>query len=378
MGGVHSSACGDGFEDGFSNRNKRNGRVMTMSRFGRLFLITLVLMGLLLSTTAVVTGCGDTTTTTGTTTTAADNSVVLGDRALQTFASTPTSGEYANNTISGTELAAKLADPAEATKLFVLDVRKKADFDKGHIQGATNIEFAQWAAPDNLNMLPKDKKIVVVCYTGNTAAQEMMGLRMLGFDAAVLKGGMNGWAANQTQSTVEQDLANTNYPLVTTPAASSAPAPPSTSFTLPSDANYQILADEANSFMSAMPTSGDYANFTVSAATLNEKLTGSEKDQLFVLDIRKTDDFNKGHIEGATHVDFLAVAVPDNLKLLPMDKKIVVVCYTGNTAAQATTVLNMLGYDTVVLKYGMMGWAGNGKDAYLQEINSANNPVVTS
>ena len=48
------------------------------------------------------------------------------------------------------------------------------------------------------DILPKDKKIIVVCYTGQTAGQVVSILRLLGYDACSLKGGMvNGWMKDQ-------------------------------------------------------------------------------------------------------------------------------------------------------------------------------------
>jgi len=44
---------------------------------------------------------------------------------------------------------------------------------------------------------------------------------------------------------------------------------------------------------------------------------------------------------------------------LPFDNEIIVVCYTGHTASQATALLNALGYDATALKYGMCGWCAN-------------------
>lgn len=350
-----------------------------MVKSRRLFLIILVLMGLLLSTMVAIAGCGDEkTTTTAATTAIKDTATVINDRALKVLSAIPTKGEYAKNTISGKELATKLADPAEKAKLFVLDVRKKADFDAGHIEGATQVEFAQWAAPENLSKLPKDKKIIVVCYTGNTAGQTTTGLRMLGFDAATLKAGMNAWVKSDATDKVVAELNAASYPVVKTPAGTSAPAPATTPFDKPSDSDYKVLAEKANKVMSTMPTDGEYALNTIAPAKLNEKLSGAEKNKPFVLDIRGTDDFNKGHIDGATNIPWLAGAVPDNLKMLPKDKKIVVVCYTGNTSAQETTILRMLDYDAVVCKHCMMGWDGSGKDAYITDLQAAANPVVSS
>lgn len=350
-----------------------------MVKSRRLFLLTLVLLGLLLSSMVAIVGCGDSTTTTAATSaTTKDSSTAIGDRALKVLSSNPIPpDDYVANSIDGTALAKKLADPAQKDKIYLLDIRKKADYDKGHIAGASQVEFAQWAAPENLSKLPKDKKIIVVCYTGNTAAHAVGGMRMLGYDAATLVAGMMGWDGSGKDAAITELNSATN-PVVTTPAGPSSPAAPTVTFGKPSDADYTVLAEKANKVSTSMPTEGDYKHYTITSAKLKEKLGGADKDKLFVLDIRKKDVFNMGHIDGATNIEFRSAAVPDNLKMLPKDKKIVVVCYTGNTAAHLTEILNMLGYDTVVLKFGMMSWDGTGKDTYITDIQAAANPVVTS
>lgn len=73
---------------------------------------------------------------------------------------------------------------------FLLDVRRKEDFAKGHIRGATNIFWQDLLKKGNLEKLPKDKKILLVCYVGHTASQMMVALRLLGYDALTLKFGM--------------------------------------------------------------------------------------------------------------------------------------------------------------------------------------------
>ncbi|MCS7286498.1 MAG: rhodanese-like domain-containing protein, partial [Anaerolineae bacterium] len=47
---------------------------------------------------------------------------------------------------------------------------------------------------------------------------------------------------------------------------------------------------------------------------------------------------------------------PENLAKLPKDKKIVAYCYSGHTAGIVATVLNLLGYDAINLRFGIMGW----------------------
>jgi len=79
-------------------------------------------------------------------------------------------------------------------KLFILDIRKQEDFEKGHIEKATHSEWAEvWDFIDT-DALPRDEKIIVACYTGQTAGQVVSILKLLGYDAYSIRGGMiNGW-----------------------------------------------------------------------------------------------------------------------------------------------------------------------------------------
>lgn len=350
-----------------------------MERYRRLFLLTIVLIGLLFSSTIAAVGCGDddetTSAKTETTATTTDSSTVVADRAIEVLASTETTGEYAANAIAADALSAKLADPAEKENLFLLDIRKMEDYDKGHIEGAVQMDFLDWAQPENLSQLPTDKKIIVICYTGNTAAQAASGMRVLGLDAAVLKGGMAGWEAGKSQSIVTDLQAANNAVVNDPPMMEAAPAPEAT-FTTPTGSDYDTLAMTMADVFGSMP---EGAANVITAEDLKAKLDGGEADSLVLLDIRSTDDFTSvGHIEGAMNVPFKAVAVPENLDMLSKDKQVVVICYTGNTAAQTVTILKMLGYDAVSLKYGMMGWTQTpNTDGYIAYLNAANYPVVT-
>lgn len=74
----------------------------------------------------------------------------------------------------------------------VVDIRSPEDFAKGHIEGAINIPFKEVA--NNLDKFDKNKKVVVTCYTGQTAGQTVACLNLLGIKAWSLAGGMsNGW-----------------------------------------------------------------------------------------------------------------------------------------------------------------------------------------
>lgn len=78
--------------------------------------------------------------------------------------------------------------------LFILDIRKKEDFADNFIEGSVHCEWSQVFEFIEDEVLSKDDKIIVVCYTGQTAGQVVGILRLLGYNACALKGGMlNGW-----------------------------------------------------------------------------------------------------------------------------------------------------------------------------------------
>ncbi len=73
-----------------------------------------------------------------------------------------------------------------------------------------------------------------------------------------------------------------------------------------------------------------------------------------ILDIRSADAFNTGHIKDAINVPLSGIL--DKAEELGKDKKFLIVCYSGQTAARATGLLRLLGYDVKSLKWGMSGW----------------------
>jgi len=80
----------------------------------------------------------------------------------------------------------------------IVDISPVADFNKGHIVNARNIQASRLAKPDAEILKLKDHKLLVVCKSGQTAIAAANNLRKMGAaDVAVLKGGMAQWRADQ-------------------------------------------------------------------------------------------------------------------------------------------------------------------------------------
>ncbi|MFS8138698.1 MAG: rhodanese-like domain-containing protein [Thermomonas sp.] len=104
-----------------------------------------------------------------------------------------------------TELAGRLSGvgrigPAQLTALInrdnalVIDLRPVADFEKGHIAGAKNVQMSQFD-PENKQLAPaKTLPVVLVCKAGDSASTAAKRLRKAGFShVSVLEGGVQAW-----------------------------------------------------------------------------------------------------------------------------------------------------------------------------------------
>ena len=80
-------------------------------------------------------------------------------------------------------------------------------------------------------------------------------------------------------------------------------------------------------------------------------------NQVYIIDIRSAADFATGHIANAHNLALADVFTHIKSTDLSSYEKIAMVCYTGQTAGYATSLLRLLGYNKVyTLKWGMCSW----------------------
>lgn len=226
----------------------------------------------------------------------------------------------------------------------IIDIRSAQDFAKGHIEGATNSTLAGiLTAAANTT-----KPILVVCYSGQTAAHAVVALRLSGYsDAKVLKSGMSSWRA---------DLAGpweSNSGPVNGITAMGNPSWVTTGTTALSTFSDPVLT-----------ASGDGA--AMLAARVQEMLTNGFKgvNNVDVLNTPSNYFINNywdqvdvdhyGNISTAYRVKPLSIAGGEMSNMDP-SKIIVTYCWTGQTSSMVTAYLNVLGFNALSLKYGANG-----------------------
>ncbi len=74
---------------------------------------------------------------------------------------------------------------------FVLDVREPDEYDKVRVPGAKLIPLA--TVPSNLDGIPKNERVYVICASGGRSFQAAAYLASSGYDAVSVSGGTMSW-----------------------------------------------------------------------------------------------------------------------------------------------------------------------------------------
>ncbi|MDT8904056.1 rhodanese-like domain-containing protein [Anaeroselena agilis] len=231
--------------------------------------------------------------------------------------------------------------------LYLVDIRNDEHYAAAHIPGAIHIAYADVWREQKTAYLPRDKKIVVIDYSGHTASQVAAFWSMLGFDATAMKNGMAGWSRDR-EVVGGSPLAceALNYPVTTAVTAA---------------AGHELPKIETKAVSLAELLAERSREATGTAPVIQPQDLLAKRGEYFLADIRRGEHYGAGHIEGAVNIPFRSLAMTENLRKLPADRTIVVVDYDGHAASQAARLLNQLGYKATVLKNGMSVWTADEK-----------------
>jgi glyoxylase-like metal-dependent hydrolase (beta-lactamase superfamily II)/rhodanese-related sulfurtransferase len=79
-------------------------------------------------------------------------------------------------------------------------------------------------------------------------------------------------------------------------------------------------------------------------------------DDVFLLDVRNTDEFSEYKIPGSKNIPLQDLFDTKTIQEIPKDKKIVTICPHGNRAMIASFALSRTGIDSQTLAGGLAGW----------------------
>lgn len=238
---------------------------------------------------------------------------------------------------------------AQGSDMTVIDIRRAEDYAEGHIKGAVNMPWGTPAMYEMLPYIPTDKPVFVNCYSGQTAGQAVALLNIAGIPTRSIN---LGWNFGLSRVDGMQEFVETTENSLPDTVQTEIPETIMTAY----QEYYEMTAEASGTPFASNIVSEDNAKAIHDAG---------DDDVLFV-SIRKPEHYAEAHIEGAINIPFGA-GMQENFASLPADKKLIVYCYTGQTAGQTVAGLRMLGYDAVSLKGGMgmaanepLGWLAKG------------------
>ena len=107
----------------------------------------------------------------------------------------------------------------------------------------------------------------------------------------------------------------------------------------------------------------------------------TKQTDFLVVDVRPDpSEYKKGHIPGAIHMPYNEVLKSENLKRLPKNKKIILVCATGPLQNLPIVALRTLGYDAHAMAFGYSAWikgyrGGEAMKGVIKKAATKNYPV---
>lgn len=261
------------------------------------------------------------------------------------------------------------------TKLLVIDIRSAADFaNKGHIEGAVNKTLGELVAYMESINTTSYEKIVLACYSGQTAAYATSLLRLLGYSNVYdLKFGMSSW--NSAVATSWNGGMGNNYTNFVTTATAKGAAGSLPKLSTGKKTGEDILKARVAAMLS---TADPFGDVKIAHGTLTPSLSN-----YYIVNYWPENHYNLGHLPNSIqYTPKVDLKLDVNLKTLPTDKTIVVWCYTGQTSAHIAAYLKLLGYDAKTLLNGVnilnYDWAkANGLTVFKPDTDVMGYPYVT-
>jgi len=132
----------------------------------------------------------------------------------------------------------------------------------------------------------------------------------------------------------------------------------------------EVLATYLESTSS--PLGKDFVNTDLPTIMTAEELnTLNVTNQVYIIDLRSAADFTAGHIKNAHNVALADLVTHMATVNEASFAKIAIVCYTGQTAGYAASLLRLLGHSKVFsLKWGMCSWHADFSSRWANAISN--------
>ncbi len=229
----------------------------------------------------------------------------------------------------------------------IIDIRDADTYAAGHITGAVNVSQKEVLDYYEANNLETKEKVVIVCFSGQSAAW-VNGLLWTAGKANTydMKWGMCSWNPATSGSWTGDNVNNSRAAEFVTDATAKPEAGDLPTLETGKTEPTEILRAQVEKV---------FAEGFGAAATSSDAVYAG-LSEYFIANYWSEADYSWGHIAGAMQYSpkeaFTSAA---DLKTLPTDETVAVYCYTGQTSAHVAAYLRVLGYDAKSITFGVNG-----------------------
>jgi len=257
-----------------------------------------------------------------------------------------TNGNFINSDlapaiIGADEVKKNLKNP----KYFIIDIRSDSWFEYGHLKGAHNIKSADLLSYFETIITPSDyDKIVLICYSGQSAAYYSSLLRLAGYNNVYnMKWGMSSWRVDFADNSWKKNIKNTYADKLETKENIKAQKG-----IYPTLNTGKIDAKDILRVRLEKAFATPYKEYIIKSVDVFEN-----PNNYYVVNYWNQDKYNNGHIPSAIQYQpNSSLASTTFLSTLPIDKQIAFYGSTGQSTAYVVAYLNLLGYNTGNIAYG--------------------------
>lgn len=256
-------------------------------------------------------------------------------------------GDYANTAMPAIKSAADTKTGNIAGTMYLIDIRDAADYTAGHVENAVNVTAGELLTHLDGTDADDGKDVVLICYSGQTAAWATSLLRLSGYDNVYsMLYGMCSWNADFAGSW-NNNISNQWAASFEDEAVAKGEAG-----NLPVLNTGKTTGEEILKARVAVVLAEGFG----AAAVSNGEVLGNI-DNYYVANYWAEADYTKyGHVPGASqYTPKASIALDADLLTLPVDETVVVYCWTGQTSANMAAYLRVMGYDAKSLKFGANG-----------------------
>jgi len=260
---------------------------------------------------------------------------------------------YVNTTMPAITSATDVKTMMATNAVYIIDIRSATDFADGHIEGAHNVAAGDVLSHvEGINTEDYDK-VVIVCYTGQTAAWATSILQVMGYDNVYsMAFGMCSWNEHFASrwNGATSNMYATQFTSDATAKGAEGDLP---ELSTGKETGQEILESRVATVLSD--------GFGGGAASISAAEVFGALENYYIINYWPEAEYtDPGHIPGAVqYTPKSDIALTAALKTIPADKTVVVYCYTGQNSANLTAYLRIIGYDAKSLLFGTNGMIYN-------------------